>query len=85
MSKKILLAGASGLVGNNILQVLNNNESELILLSRKKLQDNKNIKELITNFDNIGEINYQETIDEVYIAIGKKLSLLPSIFQYYGK
>ena len=46
MSKKILLAGASGLVGNNILQVLNNNESELILLSRKKLQDNKNIKEL---------------------------------------
>ena len=57
MSKKILLAGASGLVGNNILQVLNNNESELILLSRKKLQDNKNIKELITNFDNIGKIN----------------------------
>ena len=63
MSKKILLAGASGLVGKNILQVLNGNESELILLSRKKLQDNKNIKELITNFDNIGEINYQETIN----------------------
>ena len=41
MSKKILLAGASGLVGNNILQVLNNNKSELILLSRKKLQDKK--------------------------------------------
>ena len=80
MSKKILLAGASGLVGKNILQVLNSNESELILLSRKKLQDNKNIKELITNFDNIGEINYQETIDEVYIAIGKKLSLFELIY-----
>ena len=80
MSKKILLAGASGLVGNNILQVLNNNESELILLSRKKLQDNKNIKELITNFDNIREINYQETIDEVYIAIGKKLSLFELMY-----
>ena len=38
MSKKILLAGASGLVGNNILQVLNNNESELILLSRKSFK-----------------------------------------------
>ena len=80
MSKKILLAGASGLVGSNILQVLNNNKSELILLSRKKLRDEKNIKELITNFDNIKEINYQETIDEVYIAIGKKLSLFELIY-----
>ena len=80
MSKKILLAGASGLVGSNILQVLNNNKSELILLSRKKLRDEKNIKELITNFDNIKEINYQETIDEVYIAIGKKLSLFELMY-----
>ena len=80
MNKKILLVGASGLVGSNILQVLDKNEHDLILLSRKRLQDQMNIKQIIINFDNIKEITYQDTIDEVYIAIGKKLSLLELMY-----
>ena len=80
MSKKILLVGASGLVGSNLLHVLKKNESELVLLSRKKLENQMGIEQIITNFDDIKEINYQETIDEVYIAIGKKLSLLELIY-----
>ena len=76
MSKKILLVGASGLVGSNLLHVLKKNESELVLLSRKKLENQMGIEQIITNLDDIKKINYQETIDEVYIAIGKKLSYL---------
>ena len=80
MSKKILLVGASGLVGSNLLHILKKNESELVLLSRKKLENQMGIEQIITNFDDIKKINYQETIDEVYIAIGKKLSLLELIY-----
>ena len=80
MRKKILLAGASGLVGSNLLQVLEKNKSELILLSRKRLENQMSVEQIITNFDDVKEINYQETIDEVYIAIGKKLSLLELIY-----
>ena len=80
MRKKILLAGASGLVGSNLLQVLEKNKSKLILLSRKRLENQMSVEQIITNFDDIKEINYQETIDEVYIAIGKKLSLLELIY-----
>tara|TARA_B100000614_G_C14538491_1_gene489351 strand:- start:156 stop:827 length:672 start_codon:yes stop_codon:yes gene_type:complete len=80
MRKKILLAGASGLVGSNLLQVLEKNKSKLILLSRKRLENQISVEQIITNFDDIKEINYQETIDEVYIAIGKKLSLLELIY-----
>ncbi len=80
MSKKILLVGASGLVGNNLLQVLENNASELILLSRKRIENQISVEQIITNFDDIKEINYQETINEVYIAIGKKLSLFELMY-----
>ena len=80
MSKKILLVGASGLVGSNLLHVLKKNESELVLLSRKKLENQMGIEQIITNFDDIKKINYQETIDEVYIAIGKKLSLFELMY-----
>ena len=62
MSKKILLVGASGLVGSNLLHVLKKNESELVLLSRKKLENQMGIEQIIINFDDIKEINYQETL-----------------------
>ena len=37
MSKKILIVGASGLVGREILENLKTTNNDLILLSRKKL------------------------------------------------
>ena len=41
MSKNILLAGASGLVGGHILNVLDDGNSELTLLLRNKLQEKR--------------------------------------------
>ena len=53
MNKNILLAGASGLVGNNILNILQKNDSNLVLISRKKVDVKKEIKQIVTNFDEL--------------------------------
>tara|TARA_B100000945_G_scaffold310369_1_gene302231 strand:+ start:2001 stop:2669 length:669 start_codon:yes stop_codon:yes gene_type:complete len=80
MSKKILLAGASGLVGGHILNILDDGNSELTLLLRNKLQEKKHLKQVVTDFDNFNQLNEEDEINEVYIAIGKKLSLFDLIY-----
>lgn len=80
MSKKILLAGASGLVGGHILNILDDGNSELTLLLRNKLQEEKHLKQVVTDFDNFNQLNEEDEINEVYIAIGKKLSLFDLIY-----
>ena len=69
MSKKILLVGASGLVGSNLLHVLKKNESELVLLSRKKLKNQMGIEQIIMNFDDIKELNYQTLSSHIHTSI----------------
>ena len=80
MSKNILLAGASGLVGGHILNVLDDGNSELTLLLRNKLQEKTHLKQVVTDFDNLDELDELGNINEVYIAIGKKLSLFDLIY-----
>tara|TARA_B100000530_G_scaffold121100_1_gene75482 strand:+ start:33 stop:701 length:669 start_codon:yes stop_codon:yes gene_type:complete len=80
MSKKILLAGASGLVGGHILNILDDGNSELTLLLRNKLQEKRHLKQVVTDFDNFNQLNEEDEINEVYIAIGKKLSLFDLIY-----
>ena len=80
MSKKIILAGASGLVGGHILNILDDGNSELTLLLRNKLQEKKHLKQIVTDFDNFNQLNEKDEINEVYIAIGKKLSLFDLIY-----
>ena len=80
MSKNILLAGASGLVGGHILDVLDDGNSELTLLLRNKLQEKTHLKQVVTDFDSFDELDEPDNINEVYIAIGKKLSLFDLIY-----
>lgn len=80
MSKNILLAGASGLVGGHILDVLDEGNSELTLLLRNKLQEKIHLKQVVTDFDSLDELDELDNINEVYIAIGKKLSLFDLIY-----
>mgnify|MGYP006215184267 FL=1 len=47
MSKKILIVGASGLVGGEILENLKTTNNELILLSRKKLLCENNVNQIV--------------------------------------
>ena len=39
MVKNILVVGASGLVGSNILELLEDGDSKITLLTRRKLED----------------------------------------------
>ena len=73
MNKKILLAGGSGLVGSNILTLLNNSNVELTLLSRRALEHKIGLKQIVSDFDNLHKLNGEFHFDEVYIAIGKKV------------
>ena len=80
MSKNILLVGASGLVGSNILEHLENGDSKITLLLRRRLEDKAHLKQIITEFNNIYNLDKIQAIDEVYIAIGKRLSLVELLY-----
>ena len=80
MSKNILLVGASGLVGSNILKHLENGDSKITLLLRRRLEDKGHLKQIITEFNNIDNLDEIQAVDEVYIAIGKKLSLVELLY-----
>ena len=80
MSKNILVVGASGLVGSNILEHLEKEDSKITLLLRRRLEDKAHFKQIITEFNNIDNLNEIQLIDEVYIAIGKKLSLVELLY-----
>ena len=75
MTKTVLLAGASGLVGSKILEELDNNNVKIISLARNKLHFASDVEEIICDFNEIDALNSKIILDEVYIAIGKQLKL----------
>ena len=85
MNKNILLVGASGLVGSNILEHLEDGDSKITLLLRRRLEDKAHLKQIITEFDNIDNLDETQAVDEVYIAIGKKLSLVELLYLQKSK
>ena len=46
MSKSILLVGATGFVGGKILNLIDDGNSKITLLSRKKLNHKSNLKQI---------------------------------------
>ena len=73
INTKVLIVGASGLVGSEILKCVQKLNQEIILLSRNPLSSiEESTKELITSFDNLNQVDFP-SVDHVYIAIGKKL------------
>ena len=80
MSKKILIVGASGLVGGEILENLKTTNNELILLSRKKLLCENDVNQIVIDFEDIDSLDTNLNIDEIYIAIGYKLSLSELVY-----
>lgn len=80
MDKTILIAGSSGLVGSEILRNLERSNNKLVLLSRKEIANKKNINQIVVNFDDINSLDTSIILDEVYIAIGQKLSLFELIY-----
>ena len=80
MSKKILIVGASGLVGSEILENLKTTNNELILLSRNKLLCENSVNQIVIDFEDIDSLDTNLKIDEIYIGIGHKLSLSELIY-----
>ena len=80
MSKTILIAGATGLVGSKLHTKLKSSKNNIILLGRNKITSEENINQIITDFDNIENLENNSTIDEVYIAIGYKLTLFDLLY-----
>ena len=69
MSKNILVVGSSGLVGSNILEHLEKDDSKITLLLRRRLEDKAHLKQIITEFNNIDNLDEIQLIDEVYICL----------------
>ena len=70
MSKpKVLIIGASGLVGSEILKAVEGKNQEIVILSRKKLlSKSQNTKEILIDFDNL-QLSDIPKVDHVYICL----------------
>ena len=67
MCKSILLVGATGFVGGKILNLIDDGNSKITLLSRKKLNHKSNLKQIIANFDDIDEEQGEYNLSLIHI------------------
>ena len=71
---KVLIIGASGLVGSEILKAVEGKNQEIVILSRKKLlSKSQSTKEILIDFDNL-QLSDIPKVDHVYIALGTDLN-----------
>ena len=84
--RNALIAGATGLVGNALLQqLLNDNQyDKIILLIRKPLEiANSKLVILQNDFDKIESLNPGFTIDDVFCALGTTINTAGSQDAFY--
>ena len=68
INTKVLIVGASGLVGSEILKCVQKLNQEIILLSRNPLYSIKDsTKELITSFDNLNQVDFPSEIGRAHV------------------
>ncbi|KQB38561.1 oxidoreductase [Flavobacterium aquidurense] len=84
--KKVVVYGASGLVGSYILETLLNNANydQVIIVVRKDLNiQHPKLKTLIGDFNLLPEVVKDIPIDEVFIALGTTQKKTPDKKLYY--
>jgi uncharacterized protein YbjT (DUF2867 family) len=85
MPFKVILVGASGLIGNHLLSNLISSDdiSEITLLVRNKIGiSNPKVVELVINFDEINQYSSIITGDIIYCCIGTTKSKTPDATNY---
>ena len=85
MPYKVILVGASGLIGNHLLSDLISSDdiSEITLLVRNKMGiSNPKVLELVINFDEINQYSSKITGDIIYCCIGTTKSKTPDTTNY---
>lgn len=73
MEKKALIIGATGLVGENLLQILlkSNTYKEIIIFVRNPLEyHHKKLKEVVINFEQLEQYQQLFAVDDIYCCLG---------------
>jgi uncharacterized protein YbjT (DUF2867 family) len=84
--KKVILYGASGLVGSYILENLlnNSNYQEIIIVVRKDLKiHHPKLKTLIGDIHSLSNVVQGIVVDEIFIALGTTQKKTPDKNDYY--
>ncbi|MCV9930024.1 oxidoreductase [Flavobacterium sp. LS1R49] len=84
--KKVIVYGASGLVGSYILENLLNNTyyEQIIIVVRKDLNiQHPKLKTLIGDFNSLADVVKDIEVDEVFIALGTTQKKTPDKKEYY--
>jgi aspartate-semialdehyde dehydrogenase len=71
--KTALIAGATGLVGSELIKILVNdpNYEKIIVISRRELKTNSpKLEVIITPFENLNEVTLPCPIDECFCTLG---------------
>jgi uncharacterized protein YbjT (DUF2867 family) len=85
MKKKAIIAGASGAIGNSLLFLLLENKdfAEVLVVVRKELRiQHPKLKQLVINFDQIGDYASEISGDVVFCCLGTTKSKTPDQQRY---
>jgi len=85
MPYQVILVGASGLIGSNLLSLLIESDeiSRILLLVRKPLKvSNQKVQELIVNFDELEKFRSEIMGDIIYSCLGTTKAANPDKDQY---
>ncbi len=85
MPHKVIIAGATGLVGNLLLELMLHHPdiSEVLVLSRKQLPlQNQKLKQLIIDFDRLEDYQAEINGDAVFCCLGTTRKKTPDLKEY---
>ncbi len=85
VSKKVIIAGASGLIGSNLLSILlqKPNYDEILVLVRKELPiQHKKLVQLVVDFDKLDEFAQSITGHAVFCCLGSTKKKTPDLSVY---
>jgi uncharacterized protein YbjT (DUF2867 family) len=85
MPKKAIIAGASGLIGNELLQILlsESGYDEVLILVRKELAiENKKLKQLVVDFSRLNDYAESITGDVIFCCLGSTKQKTPDQNEY---
>lgn len=85
MGKKAIIAGPSGLIGSNLLQILlaENGYDQVLIIVRKEMPINHpKLKQLVVDFDKLDNSAAEITGDVIFSCLGTTQALTPDKAMY---
>lgn len=85
MAKKAIIAGASGLIGSSLLDILLNAQGfdEVLILVRKELPvKHHKLKQLVVDFDQLQNYATEITGDAIFSCLGTTMKKTPDLTVY---